>query len=291
MDIFDPSRPNFAPYGFTCVRWQPSTMPRPDRHNEIELNLLPAGWMTYLLGGKAVTLPARQLCAFWAAVPHQVIDYGGMSEYFVATLPLSWALEKKFPARFVQRLLRGEVICDPQTDFAHLDCEWFLRWERDLDRSGEEHRNVVLLELEARLRRMAISLPPVADSAQPSRANIGDRELNKAEQMACFIARRYMEQINVDDVGRSVDLHPNYAMNLFKKTFGTTLNNYLIKNRVFHAQHLLASTDTRVVDVALSSGFASISRFNAAFRQVCDCSPREYRRRNRLRHWHWVELA
>lgn len=284
MDTFDPNRPNFAPYGFTCVKWQPSTMPRPDRHNEIELNLLPTGWMTYLLGGKAVTLQSRQLCAFWAAVPHQVIDYGGMDRYFVATLPLSWALERKLPARFVQRLLQGEVVCDPQTDFAHVDCQMFSRWENDLGQCCEEHRKVVLLELEARLRRMAISLPAVADSEQTLRSNMSDRELNKAEHMACFIARHYTEQINVDDVGRSVDLHPNYAMSLFKRTFGTTLNNYLIKNRVFHAQHLLASTNTRVVDVALSSGFASISRFNAAFRQACDCSPREYRQRNRLRH-------
>ena len=33
-----------------------------------------------------------------------------------------------------------------------------------------------------------------------------------------------------------------------------------------------------IVDVALASGFNSISRFNEAFRRSCGCSPRDYRR-------------
>ena len=36
---FDPSRPDFAPYGLTCVHWRPSPMRRPDHHNEVELNI------------------------------------------------------------------------------------------------------------------------------------------------------------------------------------------------------------------------------------------------------------
>ena len=43
MVRFDPSRPDFSPYGFSCVRWTPTTMSRCDRHNEIELNLLEGG--------------------------------------------------------------------------------------------------------------------------------------------------------------------------------------------------------------------------------------------------------
>ena len=77
-------------------------------------------------------------------------------------------------------------------------------------------------------------------------------------------------------------LHPNYAMNLFQKTFGTTLINYLTQHRVSHAQRLLATTDQTITDIAFNSGFNSISRFNDAFRRACGCSPREYRRSHLL---------
>lgn len=48
MKQFDPRRPEFAPYGFTCERWQPAVMPRPDKHTEVELNYLDRGRLTYL---------------------------------------------------------------------------------------------------------------------------------------------------------------------------------------------------------------------------------------------------
>jgi AraC-like DNA-binding protein len=102
-------------------------------------------------------------------------------------------------------------------------------------------------------------------------------ELNKVEQMACLIAQHYTEQLTVTEIGQQVGLHPNYAMGLFKKAFGTTLIDYLTHHRVSHAQRLLATTDEKIVEIAFSSGFNSISRFNEAFRRACGCTPRAYR--------------
>jgi AraC-like DNA-binding protein len=106
--------------------------------------------------------------------------------------------------------------------------------------------------------------------------------LNKVEQMACFIAQNYTEKLTVQQIGEFVKLHPNYAMNLFQKTFGTTLIAYLTQHRVSHAQRLLSTTEETVTEIAFQSGFLSISRFNDAFRRACGCSPREYRRTHLL---------
>jgi len=88
--------------------------------------------------------------------------------------------------------------------------------------------------------------------------------------------------LTIETIGREVGLHPNYAMSLFRKAFGTTLIDYLTQHRVSHAQRLLATTDQKIVDVALNSGFGSISRFNDAFRRACSCSPRDYRSQHRI---------
>lgn len=68
MKQFDSKRPEFSAYGFACEMWAPTRMSRPDRHNEIELNLLTAGSLTYLLGGKRTTIEAGRLGIFWAAI-------------------------------------------------------------------------------------------------------------------------------------------------------------------------------------------------------------------------------
>jgi AraC family transcriptional regulator, melibiose operon regulatory protein len=282
MTSFDPKRPDFAPYGFTCELWRPSPMPRPDRHNEIEINLLRSGSVTYLLGGRKVCVPARQLSAFWAAFPHQIIDYEDATEYFVVTLPLAWFLQCKLPDGLVQALLRGEVVGEILGAHAGPDIDLFARWEMDFRASDEDLRKAVLLELEARLLRLAVSSVATTDLRRHSRHHRGLSQsgLSKVEQMACYIAQHYTQPLSVDDIGKVVDLHPNYAMSLFKKTFGTTLVAYVTQHRVSHAQRLLATTDAKVVDIALASGFTSTSRFNAAFIAECGCSPRSYRQQH-----------
>jgi AraC-like DNA-binding protein len=284
MVSFDPTRPDFEPYGFTCVRWSPSPMRRPDHHNEIELNLLQSGWVTYLLGGRKVRIEAGRLHIFWAAIPHQIIDYGDEPDYFVATIPFAWFLQCKLPERLVQPLLHGEVMGEPRDDRGRFDYELFSQWERDLAEKQDESKRLVLLEMEARLLRLARGFPPQSADGAPSHARktgLTEGALSKVEQMACYIAQNYLNKLSVETIGREVGLHPNYAMSLFQSAFGTTLIEYLTHHRISHAQRLLATTDEKIVDVAFNSGFSSISRFNEAFRRECGCSPREYRQRHR----------
>ena len=259
-------------------------MPRPDRHNEIEVNLLRSGSLTYLLGGRKLRVEARRLSAFWAAVPHQIIDFEGNEDYFVATLPLGWFLQCRMPDALVQALLRGSVVSETDGTRGAPDLELLAGWARDFDAARGDLKHAALLELEARLLRLASSMPTATarQGSHPRRA-MSRTGLSKVELMASLIARNYTRPLSVDDIGRSVGLHPNYAMSLFKKTFGTTLVDYVTKQRVSHAQRLLATSDAKVVDVALDSGFFSISRFNAAFRAECGCSPSAYRRQHQGR--------
>jgi AraC family transcriptional regulator, melibiose operon regulatory protein len=280
MVSFDPNRPDFTPYGLTCVRWNPSPMRRPDHHNEVELNLLESGWVVYLLGGRKVRIEAGRLSIFWAAIPHQIIEFGTETEYFVATIPFPFFLQYRLPDSFVQPLLRGEVHSEPPPGLGSLDQLLFARWEADLQKPREETKDIVLLEMEARLRRMAAALPAASAAKGKGRhrhLNLQEGGLNNVEQMACLIAQRYTEPLTVEQIAAAVGLHPNYAMSLFRKAFGTTLIEYLTHHRVSHAQRLLATSDEKIVDVAYESGFNSISRFNEAFRRACGCSPREYR--------------
>jgi len=278
MHQFDPARPDFTPYGFTCVRWRPSPMRRPDHHNEMELNLLYSGWVTYFLGGEKVRFEVGKLGLFWAAIPHQIIDYAKDTEYFVATIPLSWFLQCELPERLTQPLMRGEVIMDLDVSRTSFDRALFKQWETDLGTGKPAAKDTVMLEMEARLRRIAERLPPPSgQKGQKQPASLQAGGLNKVEQMACLVAQRYTEALTVAQISEAVKLHPNYAMYLFKKTFGTTLIEYLIHHRVSHAQRLLAMTNQKVVEIAFASGFNSISRFNEAFRRSCGCTPRDYR--------------
>ena len=160
MKSFDAARPDFTPYGLTCERWKSAPMARPDRHNEIELNLLLNGSLTYLFGGIRVTIPKRSLAAFWAAIPHQILASGpAETEYFVVTIPLTWFLQLNLPDCLVQPILHGKMVHNPDAKQFHTDCERFECWTDDLGGQQAERHRAAFLEIEARLLRLALASP------------------------------------------------------------------------------------------------------------------------------------
>lgn len=285
MARFDPKRPDFSPYGFSCVRWTPTMMPRCDRHNEIELNLLEGGRLVYLMGGHRATVRAGRLTAFWAGIPHQIVEFEGLAEYFVLTIPLAWFLQWRLPDRLTQPILHGRIIAEPDEGRLASDRARFDVWSEDLRTGSEERRHASLLEVEARMRRLALTVAAESSgrSGRRSPTVLGKHHLGWAEEIACFIAQNYTQPLTAEAIGRHVGLHPNYAMALFQRTFGTTLVQYITQHRLSHAQRLLVTTEHLILNIALSSGFGSLSRFNEAFRQAFSCTPREYRKLHRLR--------
>jgi len=278
---FDSGRRDFTPYGFTCEIWEPRQMQRPDRHDEIEINFLDRGTLTYLIGGERVTVQPRRVTAFWAAVPHQIVAFNKVNYYYVVTVPFGWVLQWGLPERLMTALTQGQIVADARIDRAKLDQRLFEQWHEDVELAPDTNREVVVLELRARLLRLAHSVlenqvPVTADSeAVCSRQQTN---LDKAEAMACFVARNYTSRIQVRDIAECVGLHPDYAATLFRKTFGTTLNVLVTRHRVAHAQRQLVTTDDRIVNIAQEAGFDSLSRFNRAFKQIAGTTPREYRK-------------
>jgi AraC-like DNA-binding protein len=281
MHHFDSRRPDFAPYGFTCEVWEPRRMPRPDRHDEIEINFLDRGRLTYLFGGQHVTVEARQVTAFWAAVPHQIIGFDKLNFYYVVTVPFGWVLQWGLPGQMLAALTQGQVIEDRRRARGQLDRQLFDQWHRDFTSGSRMEREAIVLELRARLLRLSQfvqnkeAMPvstPRADGKQQQ------TNLEKAESMACFVARHYKTRIQIKDIAECVGLHPDYAATLFRKTFGTTLNVLITRHRIAHAQRQLVSTDEQVVNIAHDSGFESLSRFNKAFKQLAGMTPRQYRK-------------
>ena len=278
---FDEGRSELEPYGWTCERWRPHLMERPDRHNELELNLLRSGTLTYLHRGKRVTLEPGRLTIFWALQPHQIVDFEGEGVYYVATIPFTTVLQWRMPPAFINEIMAGAMLQEGDEEVAKLDDAMFERWLSDVDSNSAEAEDAIRLEMEARLRRLALSYETVGDRDENEAESPSDSEVSsKVERMAVFVAAHYREDIQVREIGEAVDLHPDYANVLFREALGMTLSDYLLEHRIAHAQRMLATTDEKVASIAFASGFGSISRFNAAFKSASDCTPTEYRRKH-----------
>ncbi|RQR48095.1 AraC family transcriptional regulator [Burkholderia sp. Bp9126] len=66
---------------------------------------------------------------------------------------------------------------------------------------------------------------------------------------------------------------------LFTEKYGISAKRWLLERRLMHAQHLLASTSMRILDIAYECGFANHAHFTDTFRRRFSCSPKEFRTR------------
>lgn len=278
MYRFDCRRQEFAPYGLTCEVWTPDLMRRPDRHNEIELNYVPAGSIAYLFQDRRVVVPCGRLAVFWGLVPHQIVHYESDTPYYVCTIPFSLFLEWRLPSAFTDAVLRGGVLLDDERRQGKVDYDEYLLRRMASESDKPYFQEVATLELHARLLRMAVGL---TKGKQLETQSVYSGEISLVEQMAIYIARNYREPIKVTDVGAAVGLHPDYANALFKKAFGLTLGEHIIEERVAHAQRMLVTGNQAVMNIAFECGFNSVSSFNAAFQKLNGCTPREFRKQCR----------
>ena len=92
-------------------------------------------------------------------------------------------------------------------------------------------------------------------------------------------AERFRENLTVADIAKAANVHPNYAMPLFRRHCGVTIRDYLLQYRITHAQRLLLTMGGKVIDVALANGFSSQSSFYAAFARLVKETPQAFRRR------------
>lgn len=178
----------------------------------------------------------------------------------------------------VKNVLSGGVILAPDNTGAPHDERLFAQWTRDFAQGIAEDHQAAALEIQARVRRLARSHRPSDTHAEMSLPGRDSLALSKIEHMAAWIAQHFAEPVSLKHIGAIVDLHPNYAASLFQKTFGTTINATVTAYRVANAQRLLVSGSQKILNIALESGFNSLSRFNTAFRRECGCTPRQYRR-------------
>ena len=249
-------------------------------HDGIEVSVNEHHPVVALFGADRVVLPPNYLVVFWATRPHGPIETtpGGWAHGL--HLPLPWVLQWQLPSVLIRSLLAGEVLLDAPRRNTTADLDQVKDWVRLLRYEGEESRRIVLLEVEARLRRLAMALPvhPLKTSPAGELQRHSPNAAGRFEKMAALIARHFEESLSIGDIAAAVSMAPAAAMRLFRKFSGMTLHQYLLQHRVSHAQRLLATTNATIETIAAKSGFGSAARFYACFRESVGQSPAAYRR-------------
>ncbi len=109
-------------------------------------------------------------------------------------------------------------------------------------------------------------------------AKSGPLLLPTRRRLHSYVRTHLEDDLSVSDLAAHVDMSPAYFSRLFKETVGITPYQYVLRERVRQAQHLLETTDTCIAEIALRVGFANQSHLTRRFRVVTHTTPGTYRR-------------
>lgn len=128
-----------------------------------------------------------------------------------------------------------------------------------------------LLELLALLYR---AIPEEPDLKKAAALRRGFQRIAPALN---YIQNNFAEPLLLETLASLCGMSRTYFCTLFKKTMGMNTVCYIEKIRLNRACMLLTTTDRPVLDIALESGFNSLSTFNTAFKGTFYRTPTQYR--------------
>ena len=92
-----------------------------------------------------------------------------------------------------------------------------------------------------------------------------------------FIEKHFSEDITLDQAADLAGFSKFHFSRLFRQYTGATFYRYLNLKLIDYAKVLLADPSLTVIEVALQSGFSSLSAFLRMFKQINNCTPTEFR--------------
>lgn len=160
------------------------------------------------------------------------------------------------------------------------------RWQQEVNSPNEQIRQLAIDEIGLMLKRFSLSgwQPILVNKTSRTHKNSVSRHAQfYVSQMLSFIADNYDQALTINDVAEHVKLNANYAMGIFQRVMQLTMKQYITAMRINHVRALLSDTDKTILDVALTAGFRSSSRFYDTFNKFVGMSPQQYRKLSQQR--------
>ena len=229
-------------------------------HADVEINIpMHGGPLRYLHAGRIVKVPVGKIALFWGGIPHQLLSPVSGCEGIWITLPLPWVLQWEIPEPFTQRLLSGDFLLDESSPE---ESAGLRRWVADFEIGNSARRKVLLLEIQSRLHRLALDMPRRHRIQSLGSIATGEARM---EAITHHINTYYLENVTLREIADAVGLNHRYMMRLFKSHSAMSVWEYVVRLRVSHAQRLLITTNHKITDIAIESGFGSVAPFYAAY--------------------------
>lgn len=257
----------------------PEEMPMSHWHGQVEVNVPFDDSVEYLINGEVIHLKPGHITMFWACVPHRLTNPGQCRNMAIFTLPMHLFLSWPINGELVNHITHGMVV---QSSLSQQIGEFEIRrWQQELQHKNEQIRQLAIDEIGLMIKRFGLSgwTPLLANHTPKTRPNgVSKHAQFYVSQMLEYIAAHHDQPLSIQDIAQHVELNQNYAMGIFQRVMQLTMKQYITAMRINHTRVLLSESDKTILDIALTAGFSSSSRFYDSFQKYVGMTPLKYRK-------------
>ena len=95
-------------------------------------------------------------------------------------------------------------------------------------------------------------------------------------QVKKYINEHICEKLSLQGIAETFNISQNYLSQLFKQYYKIGFNEYITKEKIEYAKHLLSNNKIKIYEVAEQLGFENAFYFSKVFKKVVGLSPKEY---------------
>lgn len=112
--------------------------------------------------------------------------------------------------------------------------------------------------------------------------SLNTAKIDRLKPVLEYVNEHYNTEITVSEMSEKLGVTGSHFCRLWKNAIGAGFIDYLNFVRVSKADKLLRTTDESVLEIALKTGFSSLSYFNRVFKKIRHCSPTVYKKASKV---------
>lgn len=255
----------------------PSLMKNEHWHNHVEFNFMKTGEVEYSYDGKPVIFPSGQLIFFWGGIPHRMTNsqLKEKEDFYNFHYPLEDFLISHFDDQLHHLLLSGHILTlkAPSSFLEQI----FELWRFDMQKKNGDILGKINSDITALFNRFSFEILAIPPSYKNSNLQKNRPNMALFVKILRFIFEHFQDNISNQDIAQHLGYHENYIQRVFKDFSGCSLRQFIIQLRLKYACSLLRNTNRSIFNIAIETGFGSISRFYKAFVDHYHKTPKQYR--------------
>jgi AraC family transcriptional regulator len=102
----------------------------------------------------------------------------------------------------------------------------------------------------------------------------------RAKRVRHYIEENVERRLDTDELARVAYISRAHFCRAFKRAFGVTVHQFVVKRRIERAKHLMLTTSATLGEIAASCGMSDHSHLSRVFRRAVAESPSAWRKRN-----------